>query len=253
VENFKKKKKNRTKISQKKSNRPFSVIFFFLSFFFKKKNTMTLVQYRNAPYYFGFSGKTANLNYPLIVDKVVSTLIDEATLQKIEDYLTLSLYDLIIPSENFRTGKIPRPQNSFIIYRRNYQASLALSDTTNANATLDEVSKTSSNSWNKETQEVKKLFNLLAECAKEVHNFIYPNYVYNPSRKHAATSIPMLFKSKRYNRNPLRIPFSKLSQSPLVRTQSLESPLTLEIEPDFMRSFDAKICKKFDENIWKLT
>src|SRR4051812_34791620 len=176
---------------------------------------MTPVQYCTAPYQIDFRRETVvNLDYSLIVDKVISTLIDEATLHKIEKYVTLSLYDLIIPSENFRTGKVPRPQNSYIIYRRDFQAKLSLSDTSNSNATLDKVSKISSNTWKKEPREVKKFFVLLAECAKEVHKCIFPDYVYNP-KKHAATSIPMLFKDKRNDNNPLRIQFSKLSQSPL--------------------------------------
>ncbi|PKC15248.1 hypothetical protein RhiirA5_260177, partial [Rhizophagus irregularis] len=72
----------------------------------------------------------------------------------------------------------PRPQNSYIIYRRNYQARLALSD--EPNATLNKISKITSSNWKNESLDTKKIFDILAECAKKVHKCIFPNYVYNP-------------------------------------------------------------------------
>src|ERR1043165_6210997 len=86
------------------------------------------VQYKICDYnHDNFSGK-----YSKIVDKIISTYIDHDTLLKIEENTILSLYDLLTPIENHRTLKIPRPQNSFVIYRRNLQAKMALSNTPNS-------------------------------------------------------------------------------------------------------------------------
>jgi hypothetical protein len=209
-----------------------------------------------------------NLNYSFIVEKVVSTLIDEPTLVQIENYITLSLYDLLIPTENVR-GKVPRPQNSYIIYRRNYQARLALSD--EPNATLNKVSKISSTDWKNESLDVKKIFDILAECAKKIHKCIFPNYVYNPKRN-ATTNSPMTSKNKIYWQDPLgtqclsrslkqssrntrdyRVPLSSSQlkiQDFSSSSSSLPNPLlTLEVNQDPLRSFDKDICKKFDINL----
>ncbi|CAB4384940.1 unnamed protein product [Rhizophagus irregularis] len=212
-----------------------------------------------------------NLNYYLIVEKVVSTLIDEPTLIRIEKYITLSLYDLLIPTENI-SGKVPRPQNSYIIYRRNYQARLALSD--EPNATLNKISKITSSNWKNESLDTKKIFDILAECAKKVHKCIFPNYVYNPKR-HATIKSPMTSKNKIFWQDPLgtqflskqsfrttrdfRTPLSSPSpQYPLTNqvqdssssSLSLSKPLlTFEISQDLLKSFDKDICKKFDINL----
>ncbi|RIA98677.1 hypothetical protein C1645_748914 [Glomus cerebriforme] len=218
---------------------------------------MSYSQYLTTPYQINhFKRENINQNYSLIVEKVVANLIDEATLYVIEKNITLSIYDLVIPTENFRTGKIPRPQNSFIIYRRNYQARLALSDA--PNVTLNRVSKITSNKWRKESREIRKVFDILAECAKKVHKCIYPDYVYNP-KKQATTTVPMSFKNNQNNQHnvcdPSRIQSpeftppiqSSIQLSPILSWNSSSiSPLTLEINPDFMKSFDEKMCKKFD-------
>ncbi|CAG8703014.1 11427_t:CDS:1, partial [Racocetra persica] len=37
--------------------------------------------------------------------------------------------------------------------------------------------------WLKESNEVKQLYQLIADCAKEVHNIMYPDYNYRPKSK----------------------------------------------------------------------
>jgi hypothetical protein len=56
---------------------------------------------------------------------------------------------------------------------------------------LDYVSKFAAKKWKQETQEVKELYGFLAACAKKVHDYMYPGYVYQPKRQ-ATTNEPMI-------------------------------------------------------------
>lgn len=126
-----------------------------------------------------------------IVDQIISETINEATQIKIKKHTTLPLPELITPSVNVRTVKNPRPQNSFVIYRRNVQAEIAKEKGTNAAGRLDYVSKFAAKKWKQESQEVKDLYGFLAACAKKVHDYMYPGYVYQPKRQ-ATTNEPMI-------------------------------------------------------------
>ena len=126
-----------------------------------------------------------------IVDQIISETIDDATQIKIKKHTTLPLPELITPSVNVRTVKNPRPQNSFVIYRRNVQAEIAKEKGTTAAGRLDYVSKFAAKKWKQESQEVKDLYGFLAACAKKVHDYMYPGYVYQPKRQ-ATTNEPMI-------------------------------------------------------------
>jgi len=126
-----------------------------------------------------------------IVEQIISETIDEATQIKIKKHTTLPLPELITPSVNVRTVKNPRPQNSFVIYRRNVQAEIAKEKGTTAAGRLDFVSKFAAKKWKQESQEVKELYGFLAACAKKVHDYMYPGYVYQPKRQ-ATTNEPMI-------------------------------------------------------------
>ncbi|RIA94040.1 hypothetical protein C1645_760975 [Glomus cerebriforme] len=126
-----------------------------------------------------------------IVEQIISDTIDEATQIKIKKHTTLPLPELITPSVNVRTVKNPRPQNSFVIYRRNVQAEIAKEKGTTAAGRLDFVSKFAAKKWKQESQEVKELYGFLAACAKKVHDYMYPGYVYQPKRQ-ATTNEPMI-------------------------------------------------------------
>ncbi|KAF0404708.1 MATA-HMG [Gigaspora margarita] len=126
-----------------------------------------------------------------IVERIIAETIDDATLTKIKKHTTLPLPELITPSVNVRTVKNPRPQNSFVIYRRNVQAEIAKEKGATAAGRLDYVSKFAATKWKQESQEVKELYGFLAICAKKVHDFMYPGYVYQPKRQ-ATTNEPMI-------------------------------------------------------------
>lgn len=215
-----------------------------------------------APYQISNYRHENHEKFSQIVSKIVSSYIDDATLLKIKQHTTLSLYDLLTPLENHRTSKVPRPQNSFVIYRRNLQAKMALSQTANSSFDrLDKISKVAGNKWKNETKEIKELFAFLADCAKKVHNCIFPGYVYNPKR-YATIKIPMKSPSPLPNDNPYvyldetsqqtssYITSNSFTLSQLNhRTYSSNNlPLPLEITPNFMDSYDDKICKILNKN-----
>jgi hypothetical protein len=214
-----------------------------------------------APYQISDYRHDNHEKFSQIVSRVVSSYIDDATLLKIKQNTTLSLYDLLTPLENHRTSKIPRPQNSFVIYRRNLQAKMALSQTANSSFDrLDKISKVAGDKWKNETKEIKELFAFLADCAKKVHGCIFPGYVYNPKR-YATIKIPMTSPLPILNDvhleetsqiSPSYITFDS-SNSPISSNSpnspiSYNLPSTLEITPNFMNSYDDKICKILNKN-----
>jgi hypothetical protein len=237
--------------------------------------------------------------YSQIVEEIASSYIDDVTLQKIKQNTTLSIYDLLTPIENHRTPSIPRPQNSFVIYRRNLQAKMALAH--NANTTfekLEKISRIAGKKWKSETKDVRELYAFIADCAKKVHGKIFPGYVYNP-RKNSSTKTPMkkdkdnkdsTNKNKKdvKNLNYFYPPYSPYYY--YARINSINSvnsansinlinsvnnlppfnyniphpnsphnlihpnvpsvllPPTLEINPDFMKSYDNNICRVLNKN-----
>lgn len=154
--------------------------------------------------------------YKNIVESVTLSLSDKLTLQQIEQIMTLSLFDLVSPNLHFRNDKIPKPQNKYIIYRRNFQAKYSLSDKTATN--MHAISQIAAKSWKKEPKYITDIYEFLALCAKKIHTCIFPNYLYKPK-----------------NNAELR---------------NLFIPMTLEINPNLMDSIDKSICKKFDKNLY---
>ncbi|CAI2164699.1 20026_t:CDS:1 [Funneliformis geosporum] len=184
---------------------------------------------------------------------------------KIEKNTVLSLYDLLTPIENNRTLKVPRPQNSFVIYRRNLQAKMAISQTTCLER-LDKVSKIAGTNWKVEPKEVRDLFTLIADCAKKVHSRIYPGYVYNPKRSCCtkASMTPANYRALynlRWKNLKLSSPFPQNYQNEMIpSSQNLvmphfesilpKKPFTpLEITPNFMNSYDNDVRKVLNKNM----
>ncbi|CAG8506574.1 11772_t:CDS:1 [Acaulospora morrowiae] len=169
-----------------------------------------------------------------IVAQIIAETIDEATQIKIKKHTTLPLPELITPSVNVRTVKNPRPQNSFVIYRRNVQAEIAKDKGTNAAGRLDFVSKHAAKKWKHESQEVKELYGFLATCAKKVHDYMYPGYVYQPKRQ-ATTNEPMImvhepgvggYKLKQTMPSPPQTPLSSPPQMRALRFSQVPPPQT---------------------------
>ncbi|CAG8798274.1 35891_t:CDS:1 [Gigaspora margarita] len=120
-----------------------------------------------------------------LVNQIIAS-IDPVVILKIRQHTYLEIKDLIAPKpkKNRNRQKIPRPQNPFVIFRRNEQAKMATGlDPKMKESMLAFVSKAAGKDWKTANAEVKNVFNYLAQLAKKVHEETYPDYVYQPRKK----------------------------------------------------------------------
>src|SRR6266542_1394420 len=102
--------------------------------------------------------------------------------------LTLSLKDLLSPARKFRKNKtksddkIPRPQNAWVLFRKDYEANQRVSFPDKA-LKMKNVSTDAGEVWRKQSTKVKRYFEMLARLAHEQHKKLYPNYKYTPKKK----------------------------------------------------------------------
>ncbi|KAL1919249.1 uncharacterized protein VTP21DRAFT_1941 [Calcarisporiella thermophila] len=82
---------------------------------------------------------------------------------------------------NIRNGKkIPRPRNSFIIYRQERQREI---NNVYAGISNNDISKIVGELWSLESDEVKEAYRALAEEEKRLHKERYPEYKYKPRKR----------------------------------------------------------------------
>ncbi|GBB87267.1 hypothetical protein RclHR1_01370026 [Rhizophagus clarus] len=70
----------------------------------------------------------------------------------------------------------PRPQNVFMLYRRDFMASNEFKDRPSEKRRAGKISKEIADSWNNEKDEIKNLFHALARIARKKHKETYKNY-----------------------------------------------------------------------------
>ncbi|KAF9282904.1 hypothetical protein BGZ68_005687 [Mortierella alpina] len=75
-----------------------------------------------------------------------------------------------------KSKKIPRPPNSFLIYRKEHAARYA-------GLVATELSTKLAQAWKKETPERRNHYAMLAERAKQDHAIKYPNYKFTPMKR----------------------------------------------------------------------
>ncbi|KAI0475491.1 hypothetical protein GGR56DRAFT_675615 [Xylariaceae sp. FL0804] len=100
----------------------------------------------------------------------------------IQQYVDRSAGDRQAELRRSRDGKVKRPLNSFMLYRKAYHAALregAPGTTENNQA----VSCLVAESWRVESPEVRGTFADWAETEKRNHLAAFPDYSYNPGRK----------------------------------------------------------------------
>ena len=76
----------------------------------------------------------------------------------------------------------PRPLNSFMIYRRDFQQKIKEQHPNILLSELSRISKSAAARWANEPQSVKQQYAEKAKREKELHMKMYPNYVYCPRR-----------------------------------------------------------------------
>jgi hypothetical protein len=117
------------------------------------------------------------------IKEIISGL-DSVTLERVSRKMTLSIESMINPQRRKPRKRVPRPQNPFILYRRNLLEELK-SATENKKSPLNfsEVSRKAGLSWKKESSQVKNDYKEIAGLAKKFHHYRYPNYEYKPGHK----------------------------------------------------------------------
>jgi len=88
----------------------------------------------------------------------------------------LNLQELLSSSNVSRSKNIPRPQNPWVLYRKNISKGL--------NMSVGETSCIASYLWKKRTERESQFWNELSQITKEIHSIEYPNYKYTPVRSH---------------------------------------------------------------------
>ncbi|CAG8442000.1 10413_t:CDS:2 [Acaulospora morrowiae] len=141
-----------------------------------------------------FSQQIDRMSPKEIVDHIIATNIDPSTLVKIEKQIAVPLRQLISPRENRRRRCIPRPQNNFVLYRRNFHAVITKERGHAVAKNFKLISNEAAKNWSEESNEVKQLYELIADCAKKVHDCTYPQYVYQPKHKSSKKGNNTIFR-----------------------------------------------------------
>ena len=108
----------------------------------------------------------------------------------------LNLSKLWSPSDITRAKGIPRPQNAYILYRKDVSKGLCKA---NIKMTVCECSKAATYLWRNLDAESKKFWYQLSSIAKVKHQDNYPNYRYNPKYNVTAENKEDLIKVKNNN------------------------------------------------------
>ncbi|CAG8782848.1 21290_t:CDS:1 [Cetraspora pellucida] len=113
---------------------------------------------------------------------------EHALLQNPPYQLTLSLNELLSPARKNRKNKskpenkIPRPQNAWVLFRKDYEANQRMRFPDKA-LKMKNVSTDAGDVWRNQPSKVKRFFEILSRLAHEQHKALYPGYKYTPKKK----------------------------------------------------------------------
>ncbi|RGB37832.1 hypothetical protein C1646_693716 [Rhizophagus diaphanus] len=93
--------------------------------------------------------------------------------------INLPIMKLLAPSKLSRAKKTPRPQNLFILYRRNLSKGLCKINP----KSVGKSSQVASLLWKSISEREREFWRQLSIIAKEKHNSIYSDYKYEPNKK----------------------------------------------------------------------
>ncbi|CAG8756416.1 38706_t:CDS:1 [Gigaspora margarita] len=99
--------------------------------------------------------------------------------------LTLSIEEILAPRKQKKnTQNNPRPQNGFILFRKEFSAHVKEQNSIRIRSiNAHEISKEASQYWDTLPPQVKQFFTILAKIADIRHKLTYPDYVYKPQKK----------------------------------------------------------------------
>ena len=114
-----------------------------------------------------------NNNEPSPIKEMINKIIKE-----FGDYKTnINLLNILSPSDTTRAADIPRPQNAWMLFRKNFSKGLK-----NANISMPVGNSSifASNHWKSLSKKEKTFWFDLAKIAKQIHRKKYPNYKFIP-------------------------------------------------------------------------
>ncbi|CAG8433784.1 11366_t:CDS:1 [Diversispora eburnea] len=104
---------------------------------------------------------------------------------------TLELLDICTSVNTRSKRKIPRPQNAFILFRKNIHKEFK------DFLTFEEISKLASHQWKSAD---KYFWNELSRISKSIHSLKNPGYIYNPRDTNEPNpNVPPIFDGYIYN------------------------------------------------------
>jgi hypothetical protein len=89
--------------------------------------------------------------------------------------LNLPILVLLAPSKYSRAKKAPRPQNKYLLFRRNYSKGNP--------RPVGDSSQITSSLWKLTSEREKDFWKKLSIIAKEKHTLMFPDYKYSPDKK----------------------------------------------------------------------
>ncbi|CAG8647033.1 7200_t:CDS:1 [Acaulospora morrowiae] len=108
------------------------------------------------------------------IDDVINSVITSDDRKKYESKLYLPLHDLIFPSNRLRRTTT-RCQNSFIIFRKDYQARVIAEHGPKVGSKLKEISRMASRIWGNCSPEDRYMYDQIALCTKKLHGKLWSN------------------------------------------------------------------------------
>ncbi|CAG8506908.1 9113_t:CDS:2 [Acaulospora morrowiae] len=108
------------------------------------------------------------------LDNILNSVLTSEERREFESKSFLSLYELISPNNrNNRNAK--RHKNSFLIFRKDYQARKVAELGPYGGSRVKEISNGAGSAWKKFSPEDKYMYIQLSLCAKKLHNKLWPN------------------------------------------------------------------------------
>ncbi|KAI1640759.1 hypothetical protein F4809DRAFT_661726 [Biscogniauxia mediterranea] len=124
---------------------------------------------------------------PVKLEGPLSTLVPDSSAidAEVEAYVSRSAEVRLQEVSGYKDGRIRRPLNAFMLYRKSYQGPAKLwSDESNH----QNISKTCGASWRMETPQVRDRFAAFAAMELDNHRLAFPDYKYTP-RKYEGTAL----------------------------------------------------------------
>ncbi|CAG8575709.1 10499_t:CDS:1 [Paraglomus brasilianum] len=94
--------------------------------------------------------------------------------------LNIPLDDLLGNNRKIKKPFPPRPQNAWIIFRKNFESEFR---SRYPNSSVLEISRIASTHWKSQPDFVKNYFEVLSKLARQQHKHAYPGYTYAPRRQ----------------------------------------------------------------------